>query len=265
MAETISIETLTARLGTSRWPLLFDLRGDDEVEKIPRLLPAARRVTQADLLDAVAALPNARDRFVVVYCQKGGPRAEAAASALRVAGYPVQSLAGGVTAWVAAAGPTVSAQAVAAAPSRWITRARPKIDRIACPWLIRRFVDPHADFHYVDAATVFPAGLLLGAEPFDIEGARYSHDGEACSFDAFIKAFDIRDEALARVADIVRGADTARLDLAPEASGLLAMSLGLSAAYDSDEAMLERAMTLYDALYAHARHASGERHAWTKP
>jgi len=259
----IASEQLLSVIGTGRQPRTYDMRSDEEIASAPRLLPGARRLSQAELL-AAAAADGPRDALRVVYCQKGGPRAEAAASALRNAGYAVESLKGGLRQWLEEDGPTVSSAAVAAlaAPSRWMTRARPKIDRIACPWLIRRFVDPGAEFHYVDAATLFDAARLLGAEPYDIDGARYSHEAEACSFDAFIKAFDIRDAVLDRVATIVRAADTARLDLAPEAPGLLAMSLGLSATYERDEEMLERAMTLYDALYARARLAADETHNW---
>ncbi|MEQ1930284.1 MAG: chromate resistance protein ChrB domain-containing protein [Parvularculaceae bacterium] len=261
----IAFERLISKLGTEDWPRIYDMRGDDEVAKTPRLLPAARRLSQGDLIAAVAAEPGARTAAHVVYCQKGGPRAEAAAAALRAEGYGVESLIGGVTAWLAADGPTIASTALGSlqSPSRWITRARPKIDRIACPWLIRRFVDARAVFHYVEAASVFDAARLLQAEPYDIDGAKFSHDDDECSFDAFIKAFDIRDEALARVATIVRGADTSRLDLAPESAGLLAMSLGLSAACERDEDMLARATTLYDGLYAWARSASAERHNWT--
>lgn len=261
----ISTEQLIARIGTATLSRVYDMRGDDEVARTPRLVPGARRVSQGNLL-ATVGTECAPGAPIVVYCQKGGPRAESAASSLRNAGYNVESLIGGVTQWLAEDGPTVSSAEVSAlsSPSRWVTRARPKIDRIACPWLIRRFVDPRAEFHHVDAATVFDAARLLGAEAYDIEGAKFTHDGEACSFDAFIKAFDIKDEALMRVATIVRAVDTARLDLAPEAPGLLAMSLGLSAAHQRDEEMLERAMTLYDALYAWARRAIGERHNWIK-
>lgn len=263
----ISLKSLITRLGSQGWPRVYDVRGADEVVAIPRLLPAARRLSQVNLVDAVFADPDAVKAHHVVYCQKGGPRAEAAASALRAAGLDAHSLEGGITAWLAAKGPTLAADAVASLPrpSRWVTRARPKIDRIACPWLIRRFVDAAAQVHYVAAPTVFDAGRLLEAEPFDIDGARYSHQGQSCSFDAFIEAFDIRDEALDRVAAIVRGADTGRLDLAPEAAGLLAMSIGLSAAHERDEDMLGKAMTLYDALYAHARFAAGETHNWPTP
>jgi hypothetical protein len=146
---------------------------------------------------------------------------------------------------------------------RWITRERPKIDRIACPWLIRRFIEPEAEFLYVQADRVFEAAKETGATPYDIPGADpFSHVGELCSFDAFIKHYDLDDPALQRLAVIVRGADTARHDLAPEASGLHAISMGLSANIPDDHAMLEQGMVIYDALYAWCG-ASGEIHNWT--
>jgi hypothetical protein len=147
-------------------------------------------------------------------------------------------------------------------PSRWITRERPKIDRIACPWLVLRFIDPKAEFLYVPPERVIADGRAHGAQPYDIPGVRFSHRGEQCSFDAFIAEFELRDEALARVAIIVRGADTGALTLAPEAAGLLAISLGLSQMHEDDHAMLQAGLVVYDALYAWARHASGERHGW---
>jgi hypothetical protein len=150
--------------------------------------------------------------------------------------------------------------------TKWITRERPKIDRIACPWLIRRFVEADAEFLYVPTDRVFAAAKETGAVPYDIPGAEpFSHDGELCSFDAFIKHYGLKDPALDRLALIVRGADTARHDLAPEASGLHAMSMGLSANIPDDHAMLEQGMVLYDALYAWCRDATGEIHNWTPP
>jgi hypothetical protein len=146
------------------------------------------------------------------------------------------------------------------APSRWITRERPKIDRIACPWLIRRFVDPAAQFLYVPADRVQDAAQRERAIPYDVPGVRFSHRGERCSFDAFVEDFGLADEALAALAVIVRGADTGRLDLSPQAPGLVAVSLGLSALYRDDLAMLERGMVVYDALYAWCRWARGETH-----
>ena len=148
-------------------------------------------------------------------------------------------------------------------PTRWVTRERPKIDRIACPWLIRRFVDPDAEFLYVPTEAVFAVAEREGAVAYDIPGAPFSHDGEACSFDAFLRRFGLEDEpGLAILAPIVRGADTDRHDLAPEAAGLHAISLGLAASHTDDHLLLSHGMTIYDALYAWATRAHGERHDW---
>lgn len=146
---------------------------------------------------------------------------------------------------------------------KWITRERPKIDRIACPWLIRRFIQPDAEFLFVPADQVFNVAKQTGATPYDIPGASpFEHDGDLCSFDCFIRHFGIRDSALNRLAIIVRGADTARHDLAPEASGLHAISMGLSINFADDHAMLAQGMVLYDALYSWCRGVGGEIHNW---
>jgi hypothetical protein len=145
----------------------------------------------------------------------------------------------------------------------WITREHPKIDRIACPWLIRRFIEADAEFLYVPTAQVFEAAKQTGATPYDIPGAGpFEHDGELCSFDCFIRHFALTDPALNRLALIVRGADTARHDLAPEASGLHAISMGLSINLPDDHAMLEQGMVIYDALYSWCRNAGGLPHNW---
>jgi hypothetical protein len=144
----------------------------------------------------------------------------------------------------------------------WITRERPKIDRIACPWLIARFIDPDAVFHFVPPADVMERARALGATPFDVEGVELSHDGPRCSFDAFLEKYRLEDPALRVLADIVRGADTARLDLAPQCAGLLALSLGLSHVFQDDQVQLRHGFVLYDALYAWARHAREETHTW---
>jgi hypothetical protein len=147
---------------------------------------------------------------------------------------------------------------------KWVTRERPKIDRIACPWLVRRFVEPGAEFLYVPADRVFAVAAETGATPYDIPGAEpFAHDGELCSFDAFLRHYELRDPALQRLALIMRGADTARQDLAPQASGLHAISLGLSANIPDDHAMLEQGMVVYDALYTWCRDLQGEVHNWT--
>ena len=138
-------------------------------------------------------------------------------------------------------------------PTRWVTRERPKIDRIACPWLIRRFIDPQAQFLYVPTAEVFAVAERERAVAYDIPGAPFSHVGERCSFDAFLDKFHLQDPPLQALATIVRGADTGRLDLAPQAPGLLAISQGLSRIHENDLAMLEHGMVMYDALYAWCR------------
>jgi hypothetical protein len=146
---------------------------------------------------------------------------------------------------------------------KWVTREHPKIDRIACPWLIRRFIEPGAEFIYVPADQVFDVAAEIGATPYDIPGAEpFSHHGELCSFDAFLQHYDLREPALQTLAVIVRGADTARPDLAPQAAGLHAISLGLSANFPDDQAMLEQGMVIYDALYTWCRDLQHEVHNW---
>lgn len=145
---------------------------------------------------------------------------------------------------------------------KWITRERPKIDRIACPWLIKRFIEPEAEFLYVPANEVFKIAEQAGAIPYDIPGAELSHVGELCSFDAFLLKYGLDDPALKQLAVIVRGADTSRLDLTPQSAGLYAFSLGLSQNFADDYEMLEHGLVMYDALYAWCRHCQAETHNW---
>jgi hypothetical protein len=146
--------------------------------------------------------------------------------------------------------------------TRWVTRERPKIDRIACPWLIRRFIDAEAEFLYAPTAQVFAIAERERAVAYDIPGAPFSHVGDKCSFDAFIERFRLDDAGLTALAPIVRGADTDRHGMAPEAAGLHAVSLGLSRMFADDHALLAQGMVVYDALYAWATGAKGERHTW---
>ncbi|CAB3801961.1 chromate resistance protein ChrB domain-containing protein [Pararobbsia alpina] len=145
---------------------------------------------------------------------------------------------------------------------RWISRERPKIDRVACPWLIRRFIDESPEFLFVPADEVLAVAEREGAIPYDVPGVKLSHVGEQCSFDSFLTEYQLTDPALATLAVIVRGADTARLDLAPQAAGLLAFSLGLSRIFEDDHEMLSHGMVMYDALYAWCRDCQGETHGW---
>lgn len=145
---------------------------------------------------------------------------------------------------------------------KWITRERPKIDRIACPWLIKNFVDSNAQFLYVPKEAVFEKARQLDAIPYDIPGAEYSHYGDECTFDFIIKRHQLNDPNLHQLATIIRGADTDRFQLAPQAAGLWAISAGLSYNYTSDHEMLEIGMKLYDALYSWAKYVQQERHNW---
>jgi hypothetical protein len=145
---------------------------------------------------------------------------------------------------------------------KWITRQRPKIDRIACPWLIKNFVDPEAEFIYVPKEQVFEQAAKLEAIPYDIPGAEYAHYGEECTFDYIVKKHQLTDPAISELARIVRGADTDRFDLAPQAAGLWAISAGLSYNLRDDHQMLETGLKVYDALYSWAKYVQDERHTW---
>jgi hypothetical protein len=145
---------------------------------------------------------------------------------------------------------------------KWITRERPKIDRVACPWLIARFIDKEPEFLYVPASQVMSEAQRTGAVPYDVPGVEFTHVGELCSFDAFLARYDLTDSALKQLAAIVRGADTSRLELTPQSPGLYALSLGLSHNFSDDHEMLKHGMVMYDALYAWCRACQAETHNW---
>ena len=260
---TISVEKLARLIGTPKCPALVDVRTPDDFEADPRLIPGAVRRVHSS---ASAWAGELAGSAAVVVCQRGQKLSEGVAAWLRHEGVPAETLAGGFEAWERAGQPLVPAAKLPARDDRgrtvWVTRARPKIDRIACPWLIRRFVDPAAVFLFVTPAEVVGVAERFGAAPFDIEGVFWSHRGETCTFDVMVEEFGLGTEPLLRLARIVRGADTARLDLAPEAPGLLAASLGLSRIYTDDLEQLEAGMTLYDAFYRWCRDATDETHNW---
>lgn len=145
---------------------------------------------------------------------------------------------------------------------KWITRERPKIDRIACPWLIAKFIDKEPEFLYVPSSDVLKIANETGAIPYDIPNVEFSHVGELCSFDAFLKKYDLTDPALQQLAEIVRGADTSKLDLTPQSAGLYAISLGLSKSFSDDHEMLKHGIVMYDALYAWCKDCQKETHNW---
>lgn len=274
---SISPQELAARMGRADAPLLLDVRRKGKFLESPHLIAGAQRCAPEDVTSFAASQPP---REVVVYCVYGHNVSADAVTELRAAGWNAYALAGGIEGgedgvdtpqdiaqWRAQRPVTVVKRPdwgiTGEQASRWITRERPKIDRIACPWLVRRFIDERAEFFYVPTPQVLDEAKRLGAVAYDIPGAPVSHEGELCSFDTLLKAFELSDPALNMLARIVRGADTDRLELAPQSAGLLAFSLGLSRLHaDDDHAMLEAAMPLYDALYAWCRHAQGEPHSW---
>jgi len=203
---------------------------------------------------------------VIVACQKGIKLSQGLASWLKSEGVGAEYLQGGMYGWREAPGtmriPAAALPGTVGGGTLWVTRHRPKIDRIACPWLIRRFVDRRARFLFVSPDEVAGVAERYGAVPFDVEGVFWSHRGEKCTFDTMLEEFQLTSDALLRLADVVRGADTNRHDMHPAAAGLLAVSVGLSRRYRDDHEQLRAGMTLYDALYRWARDGYDEGHDW---
>ena len=266
----ISPRALLGQLGSGDWPLVIDLRIPEDIAAHGAVMPAAMQRQLKDIASWMPQLPRGRD--IVVSCARGLKIGQAGAAFLRSEGFAARALEGGFAGWKEAGGPAVTLAAynkfIVASGGLWITRRRPKIDRVACPWLIKRFIDPNARFLFVATDQVIAAAERTGAIPFDIEGVEVTHSGADCSFDTLLKLFGLAGhEPLDEVAKIVRGADTDRLDLAPQAAGLLAISLGLSARCgEDDHALLALGETVYDGLYAWAAKARGQSHDWvTKP
>jgi rhodanese-related sulfurtransferase len=263
--NTISPEKLARLIGTPKCPFLIDVRTDEDFDDDPRLIPGSRRRPFETVTDWSRELDG---QSAVVICQKGLKLSHGVAAWLRHAGSSAVSLEGGTLAWAQAGLPMIPANRIPPLDHRgrtiWVTRSRPKIDRIACPWLIRRFVDPDAVFLFVPTYEVHGVAERFSATPFDIEGddVFWSHRGELCTFDVMVEEFGLSIEPLKHLATIVRGADTARPDLAPEVHGLLAASLGLSRMYADDLAQLEAGLLLYDAFYRWCRDATDETHNW---
>jgi rhodanese-related sulfurtransferase len=263
---SISPKDLWHLIGTADAPQLIDVRRRDIYESTPGVLPASTWQEPTELARWSPTLDRARP--IVVACKAGKELSQFITAELRGAGYSAAMLEGGSFAWSDAGLPMVDRKTLdrfaPRRPSTWVTRRRPKIDRVACPWLIRRFLDAKAKILFVDPAYVKESATEAGGIPFDIADIELSHDGGRCTFDTMLKLFGLEGEpSLARLALIVRGADTARPDLAPEAAGLHAISLGLSAlAGDDDHGLLERGFVVYDALFAWLRFAAEERHNW---
>ena len=259
----ITSQQLSRLIGLPAAPAIIDTRTDEDYAKDPRLIPGSRR---RDFRAVKTWASDHRDRSVIVACQRGLKLSQGVAALLRHEGIDAQTLEGGFEAWSGAGQLLLRTEKLPARDEHhrtvWVTRARPKVDRIACPWLVKRFVDPGAVFLFVAPSEVLPVAERFNATPFDIDGVFWSHRGETCTFDTMIEEFDLKTKPLLHLARIVRGADTARPDLEPEAAGLLAASLGFSRMYKDDLAQLEHAMALYDALYRWCRDATEETHNW---
>jgi rhodanese-related sulfurtransferase len=257
----ISVTQLSRMIGLPGAPVLVDVRPDDDSGSGERSLPTARRMTSQTVSTWAHLFSGQR---TIVYCRDGGSVSQGAAAWLRQAGIDAQTLEGGFEAWRKADQPLLCPDRLpardAAGRTTWVTRARPKIIRIACPWLIRRFVDPAAVFLYVAPSEVAAVASRFTATPFDTGDGIWNDRGEACTFDVMLEAFDLRTEPLLRLAAIIRGADTGRPDLTPQSAGLLAISLGYSRMFRDDVAQLDAAMPVYDALYRWCRDGTEETH-----
>jgi rhodanese-related sulfurtransferase len=258
----ISADKLNRLIGTPNCPSLIDVRTDSEWAAAPLLIPGSVRRPHGDApawAEEFAGCP------AVVMCQDGATLSQGTAAVLRYMGVPAEVLEGGVAGWQQANLPLVTAARMPPPDGQgrtvWVTRFRPKVDRIACPWLIRRFIDPWAMFLYVPPSDVVSVAERFGAAPFDVEGAFWSHRGETSTFGVMVEEFGLTTAPLKRLAAIVGAADMNRVEDAPQAAGLLAISLGLSRMYSDDLAQLEAGMGLYDAFYRWCRDAVDETHA----
>ena len=262
--NTIAPDKLLRLVGVPHGPAVIDVRTEEDFQADPRLIPGAVRRPYA----AVSTWGDGlKERAAVVVCSKGQKLSEGVAAWLRHAGASsAEVLTGGHVGWAEAGLPLVPE---AKLPRRdeqgrtiWVTRSRPKVDRIACPWLIRRFIDPHAVFLFVMPAEVPAVAERFGGAAFDIENTFWSHRGEQCTFDTMLDELGLDTPPLRKLAAIVRGADTGRPELVPEAAGLLAASLGLSRMFTDDLEQLEAGMLLYDSFYRWCRDATDETHNW---
>ncbi len=262
----ISVSTLSRIVGLPSGPAIVDVRIDDDYQADARLIPGSVR---RDFNMASLWASEFRGRSVIVTCQKGLKLSQGVAAWLRHEGIQAETLEGGFEAWRSAGQILVSTDKLPKRDEKgrtvWVTRTRPKVDRVACPWLIRRFVDPNAVFLFVEPSEFPAVAERFSAAPFDIDNVFWSHRGERCTFDTMLDELGLDAKPLRHLADIVRGADTDRLDLTPQSAGLLAVSLDHSRMYRDDLEQLAAAMTVYDGLYRWCRDAVGEVHNWPSP
>ena len=261
----ITVAQLSRLVGTPDCPDIVDISIDEDFAADPYLIPGSFRHPHTDLIGLKARLTS--DRCVIV-CQKGIKLSQGMTAWLRSDDINAEYLQGGNFGWRAAPDtmriPAHAISTSADKPTLWVTRHRPKVDRIACPWLIRRFIDRKAKFLFVSPSEVQGVAERYNATPFDTATAPFTHKDGACTFEAFLEAFELNSHALARMAKIIRAADTNTHDTAPEAAGLLALSIGLSRQFKDDQAQLGQGLVIYDALYRWARDGQSEVHNWTE-
>jgi rhodanese-related sulfurtransferase len=266
--NTISIEKLMRLVGTPNCPLIIDVRIPDDYALDERLMPRSVKLNHKEISGNGfdKSLLPASDTPVVVSCQRGAKLSHGAAALLRLQGIEAATLVGGFEAWHEAKLPLVPQHLLPARQSngatRWVTRQRPKIDRIACPWLIRRFVDHNAQFLFVASDQVDDVASRFDAIAFDMPEGFWTHRGTGCTFDTMLQEFGLDIEPLQRMAEIIRAADTGRLEDNKQAAGFLAVSLGLSRQFSDDLEQLEAGMVIYDALFRWCRDATDETHNW---
>ncbi len=259
----ITVAQLNRLIGTPDRPQIVDICIDPDFAEDPFLIPGSWKHPHSDIPGLIKRLQG---QPAVIVCQKGIKLSQGVAAWLRSEGVQAEYLQGGMYGWrddsQTMRVPFAALPDPQDGATLWVTRHRPKIDRIACPWLIRRFVDPNARFLFVSPSEVAGVAERFNATPFDVEDVFWSHRGDTCTFDTMLDEFQLNSPALSSLAEVVRAADTNRHDLHPAAAGLLAISVGLSRQYRDDLAQLEAGLTLYDALYRWARDGQDETHDW---
>ena len=258
----ITIQQLIRLIGTPAAPMIIDARIEADFDEDPRVIPGAIRHPH----DSVTTILDRIDgRSFVVYYQKVHKISQGMVALFRFHGVKAEYLQGGQVGWITNKLPLVEWTKIPRnddGQSLWVTRHRPKIDRIACLWLIRRFIDANAQFLFVAPNEVIDVAKTFNATPFDVEDVFWSHRDEFCTFDVMVKEFGLNIEALNELAKVIRGADTNRHDLAPQAAGLLAFSVGMSRMFREDIVQLDQSMLFYDALFRWARDGMNESHDW---
>ncbi|MEB8386334.1 chromate resistance protein [Rhodobacteraceae bacterium KMM 6894] len=258
----ISPQQLLNLIGTPLCPVIVDMRTPDEFGTDPRLVPGAIRHCHTDMAGLIRRL---KERASVIMCQQGLKLSQSVVSALQAEGLTCEYLSGGALAWAKSGAVMVPFEAVpfdADGQTCWITHTCPKIGRIACAWLIRRFIDPEARFLFVADSKVQAGAARFNATPFDTPGAEFTHQGDFCTFDSMLERFCLQSRALDCMAQAIRAAETNRSDLHPVAAGLMAVSDCLSRKFRNDHSQMEAGLALYDGLYRWARDGQGLGHAW---